>query len=204
MLAVIVDIETTGLLASSHRAIEVAAVALDENYKEIGSFSSLAHPGDAFIDLIDPEAMETHHIPLDEILAAPPAEGVARRLEAFLDSFWGALYFSFNVEFEKRFLSLPPWSISDKKWGECLMLASMREMQRHGAAKISPTSGRVKWPKLSEACEFFRIPQANAHRALPDTRIAAKVYAAIMKDRTRRFEVRAASDEEAYLLDQGF
>jgi DNA polymerase III epsilon subunit-like protein len=206
MLAIIVDIETTGLLVSSHRPVEVAAVVLDENHKEIASWSSLAHPGNAFVDLADPEAMEIHRIPLAEILAAPPAAEVAKSFEAFLDKHWGALLFAFNVEFEKKFLSLDPWLVSDKKWGDCLMLSSMREMSRHGAAKVSPTSGRVKWPKQSEAADFFKVKldPAALHRALPDARVAAAIYAGIMKDRTRRIEVRVASEEETNLLDQGY
>lgn len=192
MLYIHVDVETTGLRTPQARIVEVGASVLNDKFEEIASFSSVVNPGAESMALADPEALRVHGIPIEEIAAAPPSAEVARSLEKFLDQHWGALLFAYNREFEMWFLGKEPWRIPASKWGECLMIASMEAM------------GRTRWPRLGMAAEFFKVPQAEAHRALPDARVAGQIHVAILKQRLADMANEEVVNESSHLFEQGY
>lgn len=199
MIAVI-DVETTGLVTVRYRVIEVAAVILDDALEETASFSSLANPGEEAILGADPQALRANQITPTMMRAAPPAQKVARELEAFLDAHWGTTLHSYGGTFDSGFLAQPPWNVVRKCWGECIMLSATDMMNDHGAADRGPNS-RPRWVSLARAAEFFGVHQEknSAHRALPDTRTAAFVYREILR-RRRELEV---DDEVEGVMEHG-
>lgn len=192
MLYVHVDVETTGLKTPHARIVEVGASVLNEKFEEIASFSSLANPGAESMALADPESLRIHGITPEEIASAPPSAEVARTFEKFLDEHWGALLFSYNREFEMWFLGREPWRVPASKWGECLMIASMEAMDR------------TRWPRLGVAAQFFKVPQAESHRALADARVAGKIHVAILKERLLDKSDAEAVNESSHLFEQGY
>jgi DNA polymerase III epsilon subunit-like protein len=195
------DVETTGRPSPKSHIIEVAAVVLDPQFQEIGHFQSLANPGDEAMLLADPEALRVNRITPEMVRAAPPAEEVARRLRVWLDQFWGATFHAFNKEFDQWFLEKTPWTIKPRHWGECVMHAAMERMGSAGALGTR-YDGTPKYPKLSEAAAFFKVPYGEGHRALHDCRIAGKVHAEIIRQRINEEEC-DPNDETLYLTDYG-
>ena len=79
---------------------------------------------------------------------------------------------SYNVQFDRGFLSCEPWCLPRDKWGECIMNASMRAMEMS------------RWPKLSVAALHYKVEvNGSAHRALPDVRTAWGVFREILRAR---------------------
>lgn len=197
-----VDVETTGKQAPQAHVIEVAAVVIDESYREIAHFESLANPGEEALRAADPEALRVNQITIEMIRQAPPAEIVAGKLNDFLDVYWGATFHAFNNEFDLQFLKLPPWMIRPRRWGECVMNAAMEFMARAQALRIRD-DGKPKWPKLTEAAAFFKVPYEGGHRALHDCRVSGRIHAAILKEREIAMAGRQAYDEARCMLEHG-
>lgn len=197
-----VDVETTGRQAPQAHIIEVAAVVMDPYYREIDHFESLANPGEDALRSADPEALRVNRITPEMIREAPPVDLVAKKLNDFLDTYWGATFHSFNNEFDLQFLELPPWTIRHRRWGECVMNAAMEVMARAQALRIRD-DGKPKWPKLTEAAAFFKVPYGDGHRALHDCRVAGRIHAEILKQREMAMAGRQASDEARCMMEYG-
>lgn len=196
------DVETSGKKSPQSHIIEVAAIVLDEHYREIASFQSLANPGEDALRYADPEALRVNQITLEMIREAQPSAVVAEDLNKFLDQFWGATFHAFNNEFDQWFLEKPPWTIKPRRWGECVMNAAMDIMARAGALSIRH-DGKPKWPKLTEAAAFFKVPYGDGHRALHDSRVAGQVHAEILRRRAFATARRIVNDEVVHMMDQG-
>jgi len=196
------DVETSGKKSPQSHVIEVAAIVLDEHYREIGHFQSLANPGEDALHFADPEALRINQITLEMIREAPPAAVVAMDLNKFLDQFWGATFHAFNNEFDQWFLEKNPWTIKPRRWGECVMNAAMEIMSRAGALSIR-YDGKPKWPKLTEAAAFFKVPYGDGHRALHDCRVSGQVHAEILRRRAHDTARRIVNDEVVHIMDQG-
>lgn len=196
------DVETSGKKSPQSHIIEVAATVLDEHYNEIAHFQSLANPGEDALRYADPEALRINQITLEMIREAPPSAMVAMDLNKFLDQFWGATFHAFNNEFDQWFLEKAPWTIKPRRWGECVMNAAMDIMARAGALSIR-YDGKPKWPKLTEAAVFFKVPYGAGHRALHDCRVSGQVHAEILRRRAHDTARRMVNDEVVYMMDQG-
>jgi len=197
-----IDVETSGRKSPQARILEVAAIVLDEHYREIDHFECLANPGQEAMRAADPESLRINGITSEMVQKAPPSEVVARNFNLFLDRFWGATFHAFNNEFDQWFLEQPPWGIRSQRWGECVMNAAMKVMNRAGALG-SRLDGGPKWPKLSEAATFFKVPSGDAHRALEDCRTLGRVHAEILRRRDYETTRRMLSDEAVHVMDQG-
>jgi DNA polymerase III epsilon subunit-like protein len=176
-MGIVLDTETTGVRARSHSVIEVAAVAVDEDGRETGSFQTLANPGEAAIRAADPGAMAVNRITAAMLRAAPPINEAADALELFLARHAGLRLHSFNEPFDRGFLVMPPWMLAGE-WGGCLMRAAMGAMGRAGALRRR-RGGGWKFPTLSEAAGFFGVRNHEEHRALGDARTAAAIRLAL-------------------------
>lgn len=195
------DVETTGKRSPQSHIIEVAAVALDMNYREISQFQSLVNPGDEAMEMADPEALLVNRITREMVRSAPPTLEVATRFRRWLDQFWGSTFHAFNNEFEQWFLEKDPWAIRPGHWGECVMRAALELMVKAGAARTR-SDGSPKFPKLVEAAAFFKVPYGDGHRALHDCRVAGKIHAEVLRQRDAT-AVREEDDETLYLTEFG-
>lgn len=176
--AAYLDVETTGTDRRRHSVIEVAAVAAAADGLELASFSSLCNPGPEAMLLADRRAMAVNRIGEEEVRAAPPSAQVAAALRGFLATHGLPPLWSFNLGFDRPFVEGPPWSLAGP-WGGCVMGAAMGPMGRAGALG-ERWDGSPKWPTLGEACRFFGVARAGAHRALLDARAAAAVHRAAL------------------------
>lgn len=168
------DVETTGLSPFDSQIIEVAAVLFADGVPT-SRFESLVHASPEAIER-GREALAINKVPPALLASAPPADTVAASLKAWLDAIDQlhpeATYHSFNADFDFRFLRVAPWLLDQARVGECVMKASMEHM------------GWSRWPKLRAAAEFFKLEfEGEAHRAMADTLMAARIYEEIIRAR---------------------
>lgn len=197
---VIIDLETTGKRSFNAHVIETGLVVHDSKSKEVDHFHVLANPGEEALKLASPKALEVNGISLDEVRTGIPINEAAVRLHAFLAKYPGYRMHSFNNEFDMWFLARPPWSIPEKSWGECIMVAAM-EIMRDAGVLDSFANGTPKWPSLDMASQFFGVTRGAGHRALPDARRAAAVYTEIKKRRSRSDAI--VLSEAEHMIEDG-
>jgi DNA polymerase III epsilon subunit-like protein len=186
---VMVDTETTGLLWTTHRIIEVAATAFrltsDPLKPEfLGNFETLVHPGSEALQHPDtPEALAVNHIRVEDLQGAPVFSQVTPRLQQFLEGIGsmgsgkGLSISAFNAEFDHRMvaaewlrtgLSLPTWlecsESTNSGWLDPLIWC--RDANKYAKGGHSLAKQRERLGIASEG---------PAHRALTDVLDAAKV-----------------------------
>ncbi len=169
-MRIYIDTETTGFDPVRDKIIEVGAVAWDQGV-ELGAFERLTWPGEpAFARLMSASVHRPiNQVSVDKLRASPLPQEVAGELREFLARFPGASIHSYNVEFDRRFLNRCPWLLREG-WGECVMHASARG---------------GKWIKLGEATVQFGLKfEGEAHTALADAQMAAKVHWEILRRRS--------------------
>jgi len=186
---VMVDTETTGLLWTTHRIIEVAAAAFrltsDPLRPEfLGTFETLVNPGsEALLHPDTPEALSVNQIRIEDIESAPSFPQVAPLLDDFLEgiaslgSGKGLSISAFNAEFDHRMLvaewlrtglRLPSWlecnDSSNSGWLDPLIWC--RDANKYAKGGHSLANQRERLGIVSDG---------PAHRALTDVMDAAKV-----------------------------
>lgn len=176
----VVDTETTGFPRDEwSRVVEIGAVVLDVKGYAQESWSTLVKP-----DLFDERAsgaVAVHGITRETVEAEGLTTSLA--LEAFghLVSYWfdpgTAFCTSFNVAFDRPMIArMGP---ADVRWAPCIMERAMSVMGPAGALPAL-SDGKWKWPRLSEAADFFGVHvEGTAHRALTDARVAAEILVAL-------------------------
>ncbi len=194
-MRVYVDVETTGLVAGIHRAVEVGAVAFHGGV-EVGSFETLANPGDVYLASAQEEAMNIHGISLEEIRRGPSEVQAAAQFRRFVEDHEGPLH-AFGLGFDRQFLCLEPWKVGWPAWEECVQQAATEVMGAAGVLKKHGSGWR--WARLEAAMKFFDVPPSTRHRALPDARACALVHQEILN---RRHDMELA-DESRNLIDGG-
>lgn len=174
-MIIIVDTETTGLKHYESAIIEIGAVKLDENYDIKREFEHLCNPG---LQYLDRDEFYPSGIKMSDLLGAESSYEIAHKFKRWMgEDFDKVELWAFNTAFDKQFLNMPPWDIPYDYWGGCVMLRSQKLMW-----DILPNNkyGK-KWPKLSEAREFFKIEHENNHRALDDVIVTAEIFKIIME-----------------------
>lgn len=174
-----VDTETTGFdPGGGATIIEVAGVVVDDKWKELRSYEAIVNVGEeALAYKYAAQAMEISGITKEEVLAGKHPATAAMELEKFLEGV--DTVHAFNNQFDQRFLGGDPWFLALERWGDCVMLAAMNPMGDAGA--LPERYGKYKWPKLSEAVEFYKVKvKGPAHRALTDVRRTVQVHKKIL------------------------
>jgi DNA polymerase III epsilon subunit-like protein len=167
----VLDTETTGLPNQPWaRVVEVGAVVLDprKDYAEVACFQVVLDPGaDA---LVGYPRNASQRVPIEEILKFGVSEGTVHAVIAkWLTTHRVTEVFSYNRVFDEVLLKRSGFVLP---WTGCVM--------RMARAAMPP---RPKDPSLADAAAHFGATQAEAHRALPDARLAAQVFAAIRRKR---------------------
>lgn len=163
----VLDTETTGLPSAPWaRVMELAAVALDQNYEEVSCFHSLIKP-DVFDERAN-RALAYCGLTREDFLSAPYVELVR---EDFLD--WCSEnrireVWAYNRSFDEGMLLRSGFKLP---WTGCVMRKAREKMPY-----------RPKDPPLREAVEYFLgAPPETQHRALNDAVSAAKVLSVVMR-----------------------
>lgn len=160
-----VDTETTGLDPEQDRVIELAAVRFEHGIP-VEDFSVLLSPGDR---ALSPVARLITGITDAELAAAPPA---ADSLRAFRDFAGDLPLVAHNAPFDamhvERALRDAGCEPLTGPWLDTLPLA------------------RTAWPeadnhKLESLATWLALPDADAHRALPDARRAGLLFVAAVR-----------------------
>lgn len=158
----VLDVETTGLSPATDRVIEIAVVRCDPRGRIIDEWSTLLDPGR------DPGPTHIHGISARDLVDAPRFADIVGDLTARLD---GHVVTAHNLPFDESFLAAELRATS----------AAMPDTDALCTLELA----RVVLPgqrrhTLAACAEALDIPHEHAHRALPDTRVTAKVLAAML------------------------
>ncbi len=162
---VVVDIETTGGRASSHRIIEIGAVKM-RNHEVIGQWHSM----------IDPECRIPAFITgltgiTDAMIAgAPRFADVADDFAAFMED---AVFVAHNVNFDYGFIA-EEYQRLERRFRHP-KFCTVANMRRHYPGHASYSLGTI--------CKTFDISLKNHHRALDDAHAAARLLSLINRKR---------------------
>jgi DNA polymerase-3 subunit epsilon len=182
-LIVAIDLETTGLEPGYHEIIQIAVVPLDANYKQSSEpFYTYVRPTHPERQCV--EARDRHHLPMDELLAAPDSEKVqdllvewADKLRAGLPIHCRLIPLAHNWIFEASFL---------RAWlGTDLMNRVFHFQARDGMLFANSLNDRevlASRPPLFERvgldalCKQLDIINTRPHDALADCIAESEVY----------------------------
>lgn len=168
-MILVLDTESTGLPSNPRaRVVEVGAVVLDphDDYAEVDAFGAVVFPDGYDVALDGPGLARSGINPMDVLHASNERE-VRVELHNFLRANNATEVFSYNRSFDETMLKRSGFVLP---WTGCVM-----DMARKASGK--------KNLSLFQAAEFFlrEIPVGQPHRALPDARLAALVFAAIRR-----------------------
>ena len=166
----IVDTEATGLPNQEWaRVVEIGAVVLHphRDYAEVNSFSSYVYPGNGMLHEECNRALDYCGIKMVDLVDAPAADKVARAFYEWVAQHQVTEVFSYNRSYDETMLKRSGFELP---WAGCVMRMARAAMP-----------GLKKDPSLAAAAAHFGVPLTEAHRALPDARAAAEVFAAIRR-----------------------
>ncbi len=169
----VIDVETTGLIAGTDKILELAAVRF-EGGVEVAAWSSLVNPGVH----IEEKLVKIHGIDDEMVKDAPgtlDAMDKLRDTNMHLDA-WPAAY---NAPFDYKFwfASSPTFRGDDGMRildPDCTWLDPL-VMIRHFDRYVS---GRGRH-KLTTTCKRWEVELENAHRAENDARAAGRLLQAV-------------------------
>lgn len=184
---VVIDTETTGLIAKSNRIIEIACVEIIDGELTGSIFTSLINPKG---HRITQEAFRTHGIYDHELIDQPTFKTIASKIIAFCT---GAKLIAYNAVFDGEFLdnelarnginNTSDFTLNNI---ECLMTLVTKKLSRK------------RHLKLAEACKVWDI-ETNSdgrHRALNDALDASKLYLAVQSSTPTKINLTRAAQKK--------
>jgi DNA polymerase III epsilon subunit family exonuclease len=170
-LFAVFDVETTGLSAAQgDRVVEIAVVVLNEQFHVVRIFDSLVHPGRS----IPSQVTQIHGISNHSIRAAPT---FAELLPDLMDCLSGSTHLvAHNISFDLGFLQAELLECGVQMPTSFGRLCTMQIARRKRVARDA---------KLSTVAAALRIPTvANAHRAIVDAGVTARILSLLHEDDT--------------------
>jgi DNA polymerase III epsilon subunit family exonuclease len=171
----VIDTETTGMTAQTHRVVEVAVVVLDAAGNVLDEYSSLINPNRH----MDQEVVRIHGITPAMASTAPPFHLVADDLLARLA---GRVWVGHNASFDVRMIG-QEFSRLDLPLPEISSTCTRSLASRAGVGSGS----------LSAVCASLGITHTESHSARGDARACAQAFAAMLK-RLREQGARTLAD----------
>lgn len=157
---VVVDIETTGLYATSDEIIEIGAIKIDEN-GEISTFQTLIKPCQPVSSFI------TNLTGITNTMLNSEGRDITESLEKF-DEFIGSYtLIGHNVTFDLRFLN-------DKY--EKYLYRSLENTYLDTLYLARKHMPYLPNHKLKTVAEYFHLGTAGHHRALVDVQMTLEIY----------------------------
>jgi DNA polymerase III epsilon subunit-like protein len=173
-LLIVVDLETTGLghknpSGARPDGIVQVGLAWHPYQSEYQTWARYCNPGEEFLaGGRAREALGVNGLDEDQVRGFPSASEVSeelRRKLIQLKGTHGAIHLTaFNVDFDRPFLRLAPWSL-DYEWSQCLMIEA--------AQKLGSPTGRIP---LWRACQETDVRIEKAHDAESDAKAALLVH----------------------------
>lgn len=155
---VVLDVETTGFSRSNDRIIEIAVIHYRDG-KEINRFSSLINPQIP----ISPAASAVNHITNEDVANAPTIETVLSDVLRIIDR---NLIIGHNVSFDLGFLGCAIPQEQEDLVIEYIDTVSLSKRAFPGLASY----------KLVDLVTNLKISNSQAHRALEDVELTAKLF----------------------------
>lgn len=150
---VVLDVETSGMRAASHRVLSIAALVLREDGSVEREFSTLLDPG------CDPGPVHVHNLTPDRLAGAPRFEDIADEFGELLS---GRTMVAHNASFDYGFLDAEfqraGFGTPIEKRLCTLALSRRLELD-------------VPNHRLATLAEYWKIEQVNAHDAYDDARL---------------------------------
>lgn len=156
----IVDVETSGFRAATHRVLSLAVLTVAADGAVQGEYSTLLDPG------CDPGPVHVHGLTPERLRGAPRFDQVAERVEALLR---GRVLVAHNAQFDYSFLAQ-----EFLRAGRLLPVAQ-RLCTLALNRRLAPPTADLK---LGTLAAHYGIRHAKAHDALEDTRALAGVLGA--------------------------
>ncbi|WP_332838766.1 exonuclease domain-containing protein [Nocardia bovistercoris] len=163
----VVDVETTGLRATEHRVLSVAALTLDAAGRVVGEFHTLLDPG------CDPGPVHIHGLTREVLRGAPVFDQVRDQLSELLAD---RIMVAHNAEFDYGFLARE----FDLSGGALPVRRRLCTLAL--ARRVSPPTPDCK---LGTLATYYGVPQARAHDALDDARVLVGVLGGLTADAAR-------------------
>jgi len=154
MSIAVIDLETTGLLPSVDRVVEVGVVLMDDAGSVEDEFCTLVDPGR------DIGPTSVHGIRASDVIGAPSFADLAPHLAGLLS---GRVVVAHNALFDLRFLGREFGRAGETPIGLTPALCTMRLAGHYDRSMRS----------LASLCEAFSISNDHAHAALDDARATA-------------------------------
>ena len=177
----VVDVETTGLSANRNRIIEIALVKI-ENLKITDKLNYLINPQ----TYIPPFITSLTGISNDDVIDAPTFSEIVDEVIAFTEN---TILTAHNFAFDSSFLN-SEFMISGREFindHSCCTLKLARN--------IYPD---LKSKSLSSVSEHLDLNNKNAHRALGDAEITAKVLLKMIKELQKKDNISTVAELLSY------
>ena len=177
----VVDLETTGLSPNRNRVIEIAIIKI-ENLKISDKLHYLINPQ----TYIPPFITSLTGISNDDVIGAPTFSDIVDEIISFTDN---TILTAHNLSFDSSFLNTE-FMISGREFineHTCCTLKISR--------KIFPT---LKSKSLSSVAQSLNLKNVNAHRALGDAEITAKILLRMIKDLQKSDKIETAGEFLSY------
>lgn len=175
----VVDVETSGLSARSHRILQVAVVTARADGTIVDRWSSYIRPRWRWFVRLGPRHI--HGIRRRDLRSAPPVEEVMHELAGRLD---GTVVAAHNLAFDWEFLSQTS-ARSGAALPSCPRLCTL-ELSRSlvaadDAAPLDADQPRVSH-RLVDLCDRYGIALTNAHDALADAEATAGLLPHLLRE----------------------
>lgn len=177
----VVDVETTGLSANKNRIIEIALVKI-ENLKITDKLHYLVNPQ----TYIPPFITSLTGIDNDDVIGAPVFSDIVEEIISFIDN---TILTAHNFPFDSSFLNTE-FMISGREFVNEYSCCTLKI-----ARNIYPT---LKSKSLTSIAESLNLKNSNAHRALGDAEITAKVLLKMIKELQTKNKINSVGELLSY------
>ena len=177
----VVDVETTGLSANRNRIIEIALVKI-ENLKITDKLNYLINPQ----IYIPPFITSLTGISNDDVVDAPTFSEIVDEVIAFTEN---TILTAHNFAFDSSFLN-SEFMISGHEFindHSCCTLKLARNIYRD-----------LKSKSLSSVSEHLDLKNKNAHRALDDAEVTARVLLKMIKELQKKNNISTVAELLSY------
>ena len=163
----VVDVETSGLNASTHRVLQIAVSQMRPDGALEGTWSTLLDPG------CDPGPVEVHGLTRAKLAGSPQFDQVCAQLTAMLA---GRVFVAHNAAFDWRFLT------AETRRAGTIIDATGRLCTIAMTRRLDVPSESLK---LSAVAQYWGVRQYAAHDAADDTRVTLEIlrHSLVVADR---------------------
>lgn len=177
----VVDVETTGLSANKNRIIEIAIVKI-EKLRITDKLHYLVNPQ----TYIPPFITSLTGIDNDDVIDAPIFSEIVDEIISFTDN---SILTAHNFTFDSSFLNTE-FMLSGREFvsdESCCTLKIARNIYQE-----------LKSKSLSSVSDFLNLKNKNAHRALGDAEITAKVLLKMIKELQNKDKIKTVAELLSY------